>query len=117
MVWAFANFTGNTNANSDDGLNYHDKNYGFFTTQIDSDGTVYSGGDNGLSPTPVTTTEVLMTANGNTLSVAYNAVAGLVQYNVHVKVGTYLGIGYGTSMTNVDMVAWEAGSTAETSFC
>jgi hypothetical protein len=47
--------------------------------------------------------------------VGYNYTTKKVEYNAHVKVGTYLGIGYGDSMgtaaANVDMVAWEAGST------
>jgi len=33
----------------------------------------------------------------------------------HVRIGTYLGIGYGSSMVNTDMVAWEAHRTADLS--
>jgi hypothetical protein len=36
-------------------------------------------------------------------------------YLAHVKKGTYLAIGYGTSMTNTDEVFWAAGTSVATS--
>lgn len=65
----------------------------------------------------VTTTKVLELTNGSTLNVGYDQANSKVLYEASVKVGTYLGMGFGSSMTDTDMIAWEAGSTASTSSC
>jgi len=117
MIWAFSNFTGNSNSTTDDGMQYHGTQKGLFTNEIYSDGSVISGGDNGLSPTPSNATLVLKTSNGSTLSTSYNNSTNLIQFNAHVKTGSYLAVGFGTSMTNADMVAWEAGANPEASIC
>jgi hypothetical protein len=46
--------------------------------------------------------------NGSTLYAVYDSTNNVVIYNVVVMPGTYLAIGYGTSMTNTDMAFWGA---------
>lgn len=46
--------------------------------------------------------------NGSTLYAVYDSVNSVVIYNVVVMPGTYLAIGYGTTMTNTDMAFWGA---------
>lgn len=46
--------------------------------------------------------------NGSTLYAVWDATNSVVQYDAIVMAGTYLSIGYGTDMTNTDMVFWGA---------
>ena len=45
--------------------------------------------------------------NGSTLSAEY--LQGTLTYYAHVKANTWMGIGYGNSMTNTDEVIWAVG--------
>lgn len=55
MVWAFGAFTGNSKSDSSDGMQFHNSNANTWTLQVNSDGSMVSGGNNGLPiPTPVT---------------------------------------------------------------
>jgi len=53
--------------------------------------------------------------NGSTLSTGYDSAANAIVFHAHVKVGTYLSIGFNSSMMGTDMISWQAGSTAATS--
>ena len=46
--------------------------------------------------------------NGSTLYAAWDATNSVVQYDAIVMKNTYMSIGYGTDMTNTDMVFWSA---------
>jgi len=68
---------------------------------------VVSTGNNGI-----TFTKVLKQANGNTLSAYYDSSTMKMIYSAHVKLNTYLAIGFNsTGMTEVDMISWEAGNS------
>jgi len=85
---------------------------------VNSDGSASSTGNNGLGPQPIPSDVdaiLNITNTDSTLYSGYNNATGLVKYFARVKLGTYIGIGYGTSMDNVDMVSWMAGSTPATS--
>jgi len=52
-------------------------------------------------------TYTLKTSNGG-LNYSYDSATNSVVYDVCVNANTYLSIGYGSSMTNTDMVYWGA---------
>jgi hypothetical protein len=70
-----------------------------------------------LAKAATQTTYVLSTSNGSTLKVGYDSTNSQIVYEASVKVGTYLAIGFGTSMTDIDMISWDADTTAATSVC
>lgn len=53
-------------------------------------------------------TPLLTMPNGSTLYAFYDTTNLVVQYDVIVMNNTYLAIGYGTSMTDTDMIYWGA---------
>ena len=66
MIWAFNNFTGNSVATSSDGMAYHGANKNSWSMQVNSDGIVVSGGNNGIPDIQIT--KVLELSNGSYLS-------------------------------------------------
>jgi hypothetical protein len=125
MIWAFGSYT---SASGYSGVAYHSTNYSgsnAFDMTVNSDGTVTSTGYNG-SDVIITTPSLLITvSNGSSLSSNYTpsssvtgyGVAGsdTVTYTVNVLLNTWLGIGYGTSMTNTDEVIFAAGADVASS--
>jgi len=57
-------------------------------------------------------TSDVMTSNGSLLNVTYDSANNVVVYNVCVQPNSWLAVGYGTSMTNTDMVWWSANTTS-----
>ena len=52
--------------------------------------------------------------DGNSLTITYVPDINKVKYEARVKDQTYLGIGYGNSMVNTEMVSWQADSSSST---
>ena len=75
---------------------------------VNSDGTVTSSGNIALETPTVTTNLILTLENGSTLEVGYSD--DTVTYIAKVLPSTWIGIGYGSSMTNTDEVIWAAGA-------
>jgi len=115
MIWAFNEFSGNSVPSTDDGMKYHGLNKDNWTLQINSDNTVISGGSNGLPEFQIT--KVLELSNGSYLSAGLDSTNQKIVFQAHVLAGSYLAIGFNNSMTNTDMISWEAGSTAAASGC
>ena len=111
MIWAFASFTGNTSGCN--GMQYHSGNRNTWALTINENGTSTSSGNNGISPgVPAGVSEVLNVPSlGGSLYSGYDSTTGLIKYFARVKMGTYLAIGYGKNMDNVNMFAWMAGNT------
>ena len=57
-------------------------------------------------------TSLITTSNGSMLNATYDSTLGAVIYDVCVQPNSWLAIGYGTSMTNTDMVWWSANDAA-----
>ena len=117
MIWAYGTFDFSSQTSGNLGMSYHggtDRDNWSMT--IDSTGGASSSGTNGLDPADPcpTPTLVLKVANGSTLSTGY-CTNGQVIYVANVVQGTWLGIGYGSSMPNTDIVSFEAGTSAATS--
>jgi len=58
----------------------------------------------------VNTTSCVLTpyTTGSEVVIYYDPAAKTIVYNVNVVSGTYVAIGYGPSMTDTDMVFWNA---------
>ena len=50
--------------------------------------------------------QIISLDNGTTFDCKYNTDLQMVQYDVVVAPGSYFAIGYGSSMTDTDMVQW-----------
>jgi hypothetical protein len=116
MIWAYGTYTSSSGYN---GVAFHGTNYSAssgWTMTLSSDGSVSSEGDIEPAPTPEPTNSTLILnidKNGSTLSAT--ATDSDITYLAHVIKGTYLAIGYGTSMSDTDMVFWAAGSSESSS--
>jgi hypothetical protein len=96
MIWAYGNYSATTLPTTTANITYHGSTQHSTTwiLTIDSNATVTSSGDNGLTPTPTPptptptpvdgVTEVLVLDNGSTLSMGYDSITGLVHYYAHV---------------------------------
>jgi hypothetical protein len=124
MIWAGGAYT---SAMGYPGVAYHMTDYSgnnAFDRTVNSDGTVTSTGYNG-SDVIITEPSLLITvSNGSTLSAnytpsssvtGYGAGSDTVTYTVEVLLNTWLGIGYGTSMTDTDEVIFAAGADVASS--
>jgi hypothetical protein len=78
---------------------------------VNSDGTVTSTGD--IAPVEPADPIILTLPNGGTLTATYSDEN--ITYNAHVLIGTWMGIGYGTTMTDTDEVIWAAGASTSDS--
>ena len=106
MIWAHGDYVYNSGYA---GVSYHSGNKSYpdiWYMTVSSDGSVESSGNNGLT-SPVNTNLILTLTNGSTLSAGYSSET--VTYFAHVKMSTWMGIGYGNSMENTDEVIWAAG--------
>ena len=61
----------------------------------------------GPAPAPVTP-DYTLTRNGSEVRIYYDETDSLVHYEADVKEGSYIGIGYGSAMTNTNIVVWLA---------
>lgn len=53
-------------------------------------------------------------SDGSTLSISYLPDTNQIQYLANVTQNSYLAVGYGTDMTNTDMVSWIANAASST---
>jgi len=47
-------------------------------------------------------------STGSVVEISYDPIVKNIVYNVNVTTGTYVAVGYGTSMTDTDMCFWNA---------
>lgn len=110
MIWSFGDYSASTlDPNSTSNMEYHGPTQHSTTWQltVNDDGSVLTSGDNGITvPSPSGTNLVLNMTNGSTLYMGYDTVSMQVKYYAHVLQSTWLGIGYGTSMSETNMVSW-----------
>ena len=86
-------------------LQYHTSSNHFdWTLQLSSASTSSKSGCLGES--------LLSTSNGSLLNATYDSTLDAVIYDVCVQPNSWLAVGYGTSMTNTDMVWWSANGDA-----
>ena len=67
-----------------------------------------------LAQTTCTGYTSMLTNQGSTLNYTYDPINDVVVYDVCVPDGNWFAIGYGSSMTNTDMVWWSANTTNST---
>ena len=79
---------------------------------FEANGTVSSAGENGIKTTSNTTgtSMILQLEDGSQLSAGlWNSTE--MKYYAHVAMGTYLGLGFGSSMYDTDMIIFEASAS------
>lgn len=74
--------------------------------QVSSTGVVTTTDGGALNP--VTSGPLVSLPNGTQLYVSWDVAMEKVVYDVLVMDKSYIAIGYGTTMTNTDMVSWNA---------
>jgi len=84
---------------------------------VNSDATIVSGGTNGMP----TLTKVLLIGESSVYA-GYDAISSSLVFKTQIKYGQstgndpmYLAIGFGSNMTNTDMISWEATNSVATS--
>ena len=65
----------------------------------------------GPTPTPSTDTGCLLSfSDGSSIDISYDSTLNAIAYQATVMQSTYVSVGYGTTMTDINMVAWVADS-------
>ena len=53
-------------------------------------------------------TQILKAGDGSTISLAYDPETQDVTFTTHVKIGSYIALGFGKTMTDTNIIQWAA---------